>query len=184
MVLQKTTFTRLFPVVPRAHGLTTTSTSFGFESAGTRFFDVTVPGHPKIEQGMTVIALLEKPNGFDGNGLLGWVSCEDGSLVCDSAFKNMGIFLLYAYFTFMFPMRAYAIIDTPANANIVAFCVAALFGSFACRFLYLSAKAFLVKRTLVAVLDSLKSIDAESLANMAVESDARQKAARAPHLER
>lgn len=148
MVLQKATFTHLFPAALSGHGLIT-QTSFGFESAGQRFFDVTVPGKPRIEQGMTVIALLETPNGFSGNGLLGWVDCHDGAIVCQSALQHFGIFLLCANFAIIFPIRAYAVIATPTDANMIAFFVAALFASFAYHSLYLSIKAFLVKRALV-----------------------------------
>ena len=42
-----------------------TGTNFGFESDGKRFYDVTIPGKPRIEQGMTIVALLEKPNGWE-----------------------------------------------------------------------------------------------------------------------
>lgn len=129
---------------------------------------------------MTVIALLKEPNGFDGKGLLGWVDCHDGSIVCDSALKLFGIFLLCTYFAVMFPIRAYAVIATPANANMVAFSVATLFSGFACRFLYCSAKALLVKRALVAVRDSINPNAAEFRANTAVEGTLRDKAAQRP----
>lgn len=152
MLLQKTTFERLFPAAPSGTGLLTL-TSFGFESNRKRHFDVTVPGSPRIEQGMTVIALLEKPNDWSSDSFLGWFTCEDGSLVCDSPSKLFGIALLNTYFAIMFPIRAYAVITSSSNANLIAFLVAILFAGFALRFFYLSAKAFLVKRTLVAVRD-------------------------------
>lgn len=171
MVLQKTTFTRLFPAAPSGSGLIT-YTSFGFESAGKRFYDVTVPGKPRIEQGMTVIALLEKPNSFDGHGLLGWVDCHDGSIVCDSAFKYLCMFLLWTYFAIIFPIRAYVVITTPANANLVAFLIAAMFGAFALHALYIAAKSLLVRRALVTVREFIKPTIAEFRANIAVERDA------------
>jgi hypothetical protein len=143
MVLQKTTFERLFPAAPSGTGLLT-QTSFGFESNGKRHFDITVPGSPRIEEGMTMVALLEKPNDWSSDSFLGWVDCADGSLVCDSPGKLFGIFLLSVFYALMFPIRAYAVIATPSNAEMVAFFVAVLFSSFACRFLYLSVKAFLV----------------------------------------
>lgn len=61
MLFQKMTFERLFPAALSGNGLHI-QTNFGFESAGKRYFDVTVPGRPRMEQGMTDIALLEKPN--------------------------------------------------------------------------------------------------------------------------
>jgi hypothetical protein len=153
MLFQKITLERLFPAAPNGTGLHT-QTSFGFESNRKRHFDVTVPGSPKIERGMTVIVLLEKPNDWSSDSFLGWVNCADGSLVCDSPGKLFGIALLNAYFSIMFPIRAYDVVATPSNANLIAFLLAALFTGFALRCLYFSAKAFLVKRALVAVRDS------------------------------
>lgn len=170
MVLQKTTFDRLFPAAPSGTGLLT-QTNFGFESNRTRHFDVTVPGSPRIEQGMTVIALLEKPNDWSSDSFMGWVNCADGSLVCDSPGKLFGIALLSAYFAIMFPVRAYDVIATPSNANLIAFLIAVLFAGFALRFLYLSAKAFLVKRTLVTVRDFVEPTE-KYAANTSVERDA------------
>ena len=146
MVFQKVTFTRLFP---------TSGTCFGFESGGKRFFDVVAPGRPRIVHGMTVIALVETPNGFEGNGLLGWVDCDDGSIACDSALKHFCLFLAGAYFVYMFPLRAYDIFS-PANANGLAWFVAALFGLFALVSLYLSVKTLLIKRALVAVRELIE----------------------------
>lgn len=155
MLLQKTTFERLFPVEPSGMGLLT-ETSFGFESEGKRYFDITVPGRPRIEQGMTVIALLQKPNEWRSRGLLGWIDCVDGTVVCDSPGKLCGIAILNAYFASMFPIRAYSVFSNSENADLIAFFVVALFGAFALHFLYLSAKALLVRRALGAVRDFSK----------------------------
>jgi hypothetical protein len=170
MVLQKTTFERLFPAAPSGTGLLT-QTSFGFESNRKRHFDVTVPGSPRIEQGMTVIALLEKPNDWSSDSFMGWINCADGSLVCDSPGKLFGIALLSAYFAIMFPLRAYDVIATPSNANLIAFLIAVLFTGLALRFLYLSAEACLVKRTLVTVRDFVEPTE-KYAANTSVERDA------------
>ena len=170
MLLQKTIFERLFPAAPSGTGLLT-MTSFGFESNRKRHFDVTVPGSPRIAQGTTVIALLEKPNDWSSDSFLGWVNCADGSLVCDSPSKLFGIALLNTYFAIMFPIRAYAVIASPSNANLIAFLLAVLFSGFALRFFYLSVKAFLVKRTLVAVWDFVGPAK-KFAANIPVERDA------------
>lgn len=153
MLLQKTTFERLFSAAPSGSGLLTL-TSFGFESNRKRHFVVTAPGNPKLEQGMTVIALLEKPNDWSSDSFLGWVNCADGSLVCHSPSKLFGIAILNANFAIMFPARAYDVIATPSNANVFAVIIAVLFTGFTLQFLFRSAKAFLVKRTLVTVRDS------------------------------
>lgn len=163
MIFQAVTFTRLFQ---------TSGTYFGFEADGKRYFNVVAPGRPRIEQGMTVIALLRKPNSFGGNGLLGWVDCQDGSIACDSPLKHFAWFLASACFAAMFPLRAYAVIVTPVIADWIAFLVAAMFCTFACHFLYHSAKAFLVKKSLVTVRDSIRPIASKLRANTAVEEDA------------
>ena len=106
---------------------------------------------------------------------------RDGSLVCDSPSKLFGIALLNTYFAIMFPICAYAVIASPSNANLIAFLLAVLFSGFALRFFYLSVKAFLVKRTLVAVWDFVGPAK-KFAANIPVERDAAPKAARAPHL--
>lgn len=144
MVFQKVTFTRLF---------STSGTCFGFESDGKRFFDVVAPGRPRIVQGMTVIALLETPQGFSDHGLLGWVDCDDGSIACDSALKHLGWFLVCTYWAYMFSLRAYDIIATPEKAEGVAFFVAAMFGFFALTSLYTAVQTALIKRALMAVSD-------------------------------
>lgn len=170
MVFQKITFDRIFPAAPSGTGLIA-YTSFGFESGRRRHYVVTVPGKPNIEQGMTVIALLETPDGFSGNGLLGWVDCRDGSLACDSPLKYFGMFLLCTFWAIVFPVRAYAVVS-PANAEIVAALVAALFGAFALNMLYIFVKAAFVKRVLRDVRDFSKPTGAGAAANTAVERDA------------
>lgn len=163
MVFQRVTFTRLFQE---------SGTCFGFEADGKRYYDVIAPGRPKIDQGMTIIALLETPNGFGGGGLLGWVDCHDSSIACDNPLIHFGWFMISTYFAIMFPLRAYDVIATPANADWVAFFVAAMFGSFALRSLYISAKALLVKKSLVTVRDLSNPNDGGRWANTAVERDA------------
>ncbi|MCZ4127109.1 hypothetical protein [Stutzerimonas balearica] len=160
MVFQKVTFDRLFPAALSGTGLMT-YTSFGFEAAGKCYYSVKVPGRPRIDQGMTVIALLETPNGFrEDNGLLGWVDCRDGSIVCDSTLGYAGIFLLSTFWAIVFPFWAHTVIATPENANLAAFFIALLFGCLAFQALYISVKAFIVKRALEIVRDSIKQTTA------------------------
>ena len=148
MVFQRVTFTRL---------LSLSGTCFGFETEGKRFFYVCAPGRPRIEEGMTVIALLREPNSFGGNGLLGWVDCHDGSIACSSALKNLAWFIACTYFAVMFPLRAYSIIATPVIADLVAFIVAAMFSVFGLTSLYSAATYFIINRALVTVRDISKS---------------------------
>lgn len=171
MVFQKTTFERLFPAALSGMGLLT-ETSFGFESGEKRHFDIAVPGRPRVEQGMTVIALLEKPDEWGSRGLLGWVDCVDGTLVCDSPGKLFGIALLSTFFASMFPIRVYAVVNNSENADMIAFFVAALFGASALRFLYLSTKALLVRRALGAIRDFSKPSNSTLTADTAVQTDA------------
>lgn len=171
MLFQKIAFDRLFPVTLTGMGLLT-ETSFGFESGGKRYFDVTVPGKPRLEQEMTVIALLEKPNVWHSGGLLGWIDCGNGTLVCASPGKLFGIALLNTYFASMFPLRAYSVFSDSGNADRIAFFVAALFGAFALHCLYLSVKALLVRRALVAVRAFSKSGNPMSAADNAAKNGA------------
>lgn len=128
-------------------------THFGFESDGKRFFDITVQGKPKLDQGMTVAALLETRDGWENRGLLGWVDCRDGSIACDSAAKYLGIFLLCAHFAAIFGIAAFNAFENTHAANHAAQFVVALFGVLGLRFLYLASKAYLSKRALKRVRD-------------------------------
>ncbi len=150
MIFQTATFERLFPVVLSGAGLIT-ETNFGFECRAKRYFDVTIYGSPKIEQGMTVIALLEKPNGWESRGLLGWVNCQDGSVVCDSAARLFSIGLMSTFFAVMFSLRAYELFNNSEVKDIVVMFVIFSFGGSALRFFYLSIKAKLVKKALLSV---------------------------------
>ena len=164
MVFQKTTFERIFSFVPVGTGLMTAHTSFGFEANGSRHFVVTAPGKPRIEQGMTVIALLEKPSCFGSDSLLGWVDCDDGLLMCNSPLRHFWLFLINIFAAITFADAAYFIVS-PVNADMVAAFVTAVFGCLVLYFLYLFVRAFLVKRALVAVRDFSKAIDGEPVAS-------------------
>lgn len=146
MLFQKSNFARLFPATLSVHGCIT-ETCFGFESGGKRFFNITIPGQPRIEQGMTVVALLEKPDGWEGKGLLGWIDCSNGTIACGSAPRLFGIFLFNLFFAIMLSLLAYYIFNNPTFAQLIAAC----FGGFTLRFLYLTIKALLIKRALLAV---------------------------------
>jgi hypothetical protein len=163
MIFQRVTFTRLFPP---------SGSCFGFEADGKRFFDVCVPGRPRIQQGMTVIALLRAPYSFGDNSLMGWVDCHDGSIACDSALKHFSWFIACAYFAVMFRQRAYAVIATPEVAGWVAFIVAAIFGAFAFTSVYAAARAYIIKRALQRVRDIDRSYDKQGWANTVVERNA------------
>lgn len=152
MIFQKTTFVRLFSTGLKGGGLSI-STNFGFDSGRKRFFDVTIPGRPRIEQGMTVVALLENPDEWEGEGLLGWVDCADGSIACDSAPHLFGTFLFYAFFASVCSARVFDVIGSPEGARFAAALVIAVFGGISLRFLYFSVKALLVWRALVVVRD-------------------------------
>ncbi len=182
MIFQKVTFDRLFPAALSGAGLMT-YTSFGFEAAGKRYFSVKAPGRPRIDQGMTVVALLETPSGFrEDNGLWGWVDCQDGSIVCDSFLGYFGMFLLSTFWAVVFPFWARAVIATPDVANLVAFLVALLFIGFAFQALYISVKALLVKRALETIRDSIRQAADKVSANTAVERDASPQSGSRPSL--
>jgi hypothetical protein len=154
MVFQTTIFSRVFSsgvsggLIPR--------TTFGFESQGQPFYVVTIYGSPRIEQGMTVIALLKSPNGFGGDGLFGWIDCKDGSIACDSAARHAMVSLLGWTLAYVVPIRAYQVLATP-SADWFAYGAALAFGAVALRGLWESARAFMIQRALVAVRDQLVS---------------------------
>ena len=171
MVFEKTTFERLFPASVSVNGLLT-QTTFGFEASGKRHFVVKVPGKPRIEQGMAVVALLKRPGDWGSDSLLGWVDCAEGALICNSAAKLFSICLLSAFFAILVPMRAYAVISTPTVANAVAILLAVAFGAIACRLLYLFVKALLVKAALARVRHLVVPRSIKPKAGAAVERNA------------
>lgn len=151
MIFQKTTFDRLFSINRNASN-NKSSTHFGFESGGKRFFDVTIAGQPRIEQGMTVIALLKQPNSFDAFGLLGWVDCADGSIACDSAARFLLWFLICGFWTIKFSLTASVLYGV-----LGGFIVAVMLGSFTFHFLFEFIKTLMVRKALVKVRDHLQA---------------------------
>lgn len=69
--------TEVFDRVPT--GKWGTSTLFSFKTADKRILGVTVPGHPRIEPGMTITAVLQKPDNWQT--LWGWVDHDTGEVV-------------------------------------------------------------------------------------------------------
>ncbi|SCK21505.1 hypothetical protein VAR608DRAFT_1645 [Variovorax sp. HW608] len=82
------TFDRVFDIVHRSRRNRVLSTEFGFESADVKESGVAVPGAPRIEAGMTVTAVLERPG--DWRTLLGWVNHGTGEIACRSAASSLG----------------------------------------------------------------------------------------------
>ena len=105
---------------------------------------------------MTVIALLEKPNVWSFHGVLGWIDCQDGSIACDSPRKSFLIALVCAFFAVMFPVRAYAVLSNSDYVDLIAFIIASIFGMFALRYLYFSARTLIIRRALVSIRDFIK----------------------------
>lgn len=116
---------------------------------------------------MTIVALLEKPGGWENGGLIGWINSQDGSIACESIVKFLGMFLLCIYFAILFPVRAYQVIDNINTANIVAPLIVTIFGGAAFRFLYLAAKAVLIRQALIQI----RSIS-KPMANTPLQADA------------
>lgn len=76
------TFNRVFDVV-RARGYETPPhTLFGFEASSGRHCGVKVSGHPRIEPGDTVTALLGNPHNWQT--LKGWVNHETQEIAAPS----------------------------------------------------------------------------------------------------
>ena len=159
MIFQKTTFTRVFAVGGDGNRAKS-GTRFSFESNGKRFYDIPVPGQPKIEEGMTVIALLETPDGFavngKGGGIWGWVNCRDGSIACDGAGMNLVRFFIFLNMAIVFPPSWVHAFGTSVAVTLSALLFAVVLGYTSFRCLYLVAQALLVKKALVAIRDIAK----------------------------
>jgi hypothetical protein len=163
MVFETIHFDRLFSVARDMRGQAAFKiTHFGFESRGKRFFSVTVPGWPRVEEGMTVIALLKRPNDWGDKSLLGWVDCSDGTLVCYGPMLNLGVFAVLSFFL---PLFWVSDVKNPWVADLI---VAVVFGGGALISLYAFVKHLLVKRALLQIAHSIK-IPQVSLENIAVE---------------
>ncbi|SEB13473.1 hypothetical protein [Variovorax sp. YR216] len=82
------TFDRVFDIVRGSRRNRVPCTVFGFQSGDVEERSVAVPGSPRIEAGMTVTAVLERPG--DWQTLLGWVNHETGEIACRPAGSNFG----------------------------------------------------------------------------------------------
>ena len=82
------TFDRVFDIV-RARGYETPEhTLFGFEAGSRKYYGVKVPGHPRIEGGDTVTAILINPANWQT--LQGWVNHQTQEIAAPS-FWGAGI---------------------------------------------------------------------------------------------
>lgn len=76
------TFDRVFDIVQARGYETPAHTLFGFEASSRRYYGVKVPGHPRIEVGDTVTALLSNPSNWQT--LQGWVNHETREIAAPS----------------------------------------------------------------------------------------------------
>ncbi|MDR2187053.1 MAG: hypothetical protein LBE62_03250 [Azonexus sp.] len=75
------TFDRIFGVQQQVRDrFGSKFTTFGFESKGRRYFELSVQGWPTLNDGMTVTALLRKSD--DWKSVVGWVAHDSGEIVC------------------------------------------------------------------------------------------------------
>lgn len=84
------TFDRVFDIVRRLMGSRMPCTEFGFQNGDTKKYGITAPGLPRIEAGMTVTAVLRRPD--DWQTLIGWVDHETGEIACRSPMLEIGGF--------------------------------------------------------------------------------------------
>ncbi|MEJ8812762.1 hypothetical protein WKW77_16870 [Variovorax ureilyticus] len=82
------TFDRVFDIVRGARRGRVPSTVFGFQAKEVEVRGVAVAGSPRIEAGMTITAVLERPG--DWQSLIGWVNHETGEIACRPAGSNLG----------------------------------------------------------------------------------------------
>ncbi len=152
MLLQHVTFDRVFPSA--TVGGLVAATQFGFESNGKRFFSLRVPGRPIVEEGKSVIVLLESPDGLETDRLLGWVDCSDGTLVHENIAQKLFMSGMATALAVGFSARAPMVFGDPVVAKWVAVFVAVLFGAFALVSLFGAARAVLVRRALAETRDA------------------------------
>lgn len=75
-------FDRVFDIVRTTGYETPQHTLFGFEASSGRHHGVKVPGHPRIEAGDTVTALLSKPSNWQT--VRGWVNHKTSEIAAPS----------------------------------------------------------------------------------------------------
>jgi hypothetical protein len=78
MHITECTFEKVFDIVQNKN-----QSVFSFLSNGRKHYSVTVAGCPRIYDGMTVLAALERPDAWH-RGVIGWIDCSTGELVCES----------------------------------------------------------------------------------------------------
>ena len=146
MIFQKFKIERLFPISLRAAGVLT-YTNFGFEQSGKCYYDINIPGRPKIEQGMTVIALLHKKNDWTPSSFLGWVNCLDGSIAAENPWTHLSISFSCAVSALAFQSQAYKVFQLPTS-EYFALLTSTIFSLLALRFFYLSIKSLIIRNAL------------------------------------
>ena len=161
-------FDRLFDIARDTYRSSSKKvTHFGFESRGKRYFDANVPEWPKIEEGMTVIALLKIPHDWSKKSLLGWVDCTDGSVVCDTPSLHLGIFAINVFFL---PLFLLSEVHNPLGADFIA---AVVFGGGAIWSLYRFCETLLVKQALKTVVGELNLANVRNLSISSTSKDSK-----------
>ncbi len=82
------TFEQVFDVTRNVRRSRVPSTEFGFQAGEMKVQSVLVSGSPRIEAGMTVTALLDRPG--DWQSLLGWVDHETGEIASQRPGSHVG----------------------------------------------------------------------------------------------
>ena len=109
-------------------------TCFSFESGGARVYSTEIPGFPRIESGMQVIALLGKNN--DWQSLHAWINCETGEVACRSPLKALAYGTVLCSFIWVAPTKlgasAYWVLATQVVCAVfAAIALAQCFGTLA-----------------------------------------------------
>ena len=78
MHITECTFEKVFDIVQNKN-----RSVFSFLSNGRKHYSVAVAGCPRIYDGMTILAALERPDAWH-DGVIGWIDCSTGELVCES----------------------------------------------------------------------------------------------------
>ena len=122
------TFDRVFDIVRRSQRNRVPCTEFGFQAGDVKKYGIAAPGSPRIEAGMTVTAVLQRPG--DWQTLLGWVNHETGEIACRSAASEVGgiVALIFGGVWAYYLARAHPIAAALVLVVAICICVGSVIG--------------------------------------------------------
>jgi hypothetical protein len=126
------------------------STMFSFETEGKKYYGVRVPGHPEVQSGMKVTALLDKQD--DWRVVIGWVNHSSGEIARPLIRNQIAFLLMLLLGTWML----WEAQSNPDGGLIVIFLglmLVAISGWFLLKFRRVNARLNTLARSLKPVLE-------------------------------